>query len=49
MGSIGVLIRELRDALDDLLLHKVAQPSSDITNAPIVNAINRLLIQGGLP
>lgn len=47
-GRIAVLIRELRKMCDYLLMQKIADPSLDISNRPVIIAIERVLKSDGL-
>ena len=44
---IGVLAKALRAGLHALLAEKVLRPETDISQAPVVAAITRLLVRNG--
>ena len=46
-ARLGVLVRGLRAALDELLKWKIAEPSVDIATSPVVDAVLRLLAGHG--
>ena len=47
-ARIGVLVRELRKALDKLLIEKIEDPSLSLSNSPIIDAILLLLRSSGM-
>lgn len=47
-ARIGVLVRELRRALDKLLIEKIENPSLSLSNSPIIDAILLLLRSNGI-
>jgi len=47
-GQIAVYIRMLRERIDEVLLQKIADPSLDLTNNPVINVLNRLIMSDGI-
>ena len=47
-ARIGVLVRELRRALDKLLIEKIENPSLSLSNSPVIDAILLLLRSDGM-
>jgi ATP-dependent RNA helicase DHX57 len=47
-AKVGVLVRELRKLLDDLMLAKLADPSRDVSGHPVVRGILELLRTDGM-
>jgi len=47
-GQIAVYIRMLRERIDEVLLEKIANPSLDLTNNPVINVLNRLIMSDGI-
>jgi ATP-dependent RNA helicase DHX57 len=46
-ARLGVLVRGLRAALDELLKWKIAEPAVDIASSPVIDAVLRLLAGHG--
>lgn len=46
-AKVGVLVKQLRRALDVLLAEKIEDPALDITDSPIVEVVLRLLLSSG--
>ena len=44
---VGVVIQELRKALDDLLSKKIEDPSIDVSSSKLIDAITKLLVKSG--
>ena len=47
-SRVGVLVRELRKLLDELLRRKIEDPLLDINRSPIIDALESLLMSRGM-
>ena len=46
-ARIGVLVKELRARVDELLAERINHPSADLTSTPVVRALLELLASEG--